>query len=947
AFDTRANFPLHPALRLARYNGELILANVLGVFRLDAGTRQFEPIPSLNSYSRDLHVAGADLFVAGYHGVTRFSGGAPAMIHSTNSDILMLTPSRRTPGQFFAADGRTIIALSAEGESRMVAEGLPDTANSIVEAENGSLWIGTKAYGLFVVRAGETIPRRVTKEMGLINLRGEARVAAFADGTVLAFNSAGGWLRQPESETFARIEGIPGWVVTATARDEATGGLWLIQQANDGDLVTVARVSRRGGQIRWEPHTVDDLASVGVPRSIFAETEGGKTVLWVGGTLMVLRHELAGEPVALAPQAPLVRAFARTKQDELHEVAAGALPYSTRAVEFELAAPQFGRRDALRIETKIDGIDERWMGAGPGSRRELVGLRDGRYVLRARTVADTGRQSPETVTTISVLPPWWRTSQGAAGIALAGVLAAYGGYQLRVRTLRRRNAYLEQKVRERTIELERANAAKTEFVANMSHDIRNPLNGIVGLALALEDSRLNLEQREIVATLRECTTYLSTLVDDVLDFASIEAGKVELRPGPFAPADLLQSIVTTLKADTAERGAFVTIEIDPSLPPHLVGDAGRIQQILVNYVSNALKYAGGHIRVSATQPATSPGEVEFAVADDGPGISAADQALLFTKFSRTASARRQEIPGTGLGLASCRMLADLMGGSVAVASSPDAGARFSLRLPLAMATQPGDIAAADLPNTTVLLVEDTDYNAWAATAVLAKLGLSCERARTGRDALRLFTEKRFNVVLLDRNLPDMDGTDVAREMRRLETEGPQAVLLAVTAYCTAEERKVCLESGMDAFVGKPLTPEKLRRVLIAAGRRLLTAASVQVSPDTAAELDMSLLNYLADGETASLGGHIERFLETLADTERDLAGAATVRNYELLRTSAHRLLGQARMVGCNTLAHAAAELENAALEENDAVCEELLRRADAEIRALTAALRHRRAEQPA
>src|SRR6185436_3669435 len=146
-------------------------------------------------------------------------------------------------------------------------------------------------------------------------------------------------------------------------------------------------------------------------------------------------------------------------------------------------------------------------------------------------------------------------------------------------------------------------------------------------------------------------------------------------------------------------------------------------------------------------------------------------------------------------------------------------------------------------------VEDTDYNALAATAVLRRLGLTCERARTGAEALELFAAKRFNLVLLDRNLPDMDGTEIARQMRAREsTDGLRSIILAVTAYCTAEDRQLCLDAGMDAFVGKPLTPEKLRKVLLAAGRRLLTAASLDVpqnAPGT--KLDLALLKYLSDG----------------------------------------------------------------------------------------------------
>lgn len=595
-------------------------------------------------------------------------------------------------------------------------------------------------------------------------------------------------------------------------------------------------------------------------------------------------------------------------------------------------------------------MDNAWIPAGSDSRRELTAVREGKYNLRVRSVAATGAVSPETTFSFEVLPPWWRTKTASLGAGVLLVGAAALLYSIRIRSLRRRNAQLEAKVRERTEELVLANAAKTQFVANMSHDIRNPLNGIVGLALALEDSQLQGRQREIVATLRECTTYLSTLVDDVLDFASIEAGRVELRPGPFSPHELLRSIVETLKADTADCGATLTIETGPDLPPALHADAGRIQQILVNFVSNALKYAGGHIHLSATLPADAPGEIEFAVRDEGPGISAADRAALFTKFTRVKRSHGgEEIPGTGLGLASCRLLADIMVGSVDLESSPGHGARFILRLPLMIAAEPVATPASTIPNSTVLLVEDADYNAWAAEAVLARLGLTCERARTGAEALQLFEARRFNVVLLDRNLPDMDGTEVARRMRELETDGARAVLLAVTAYCTAEDKKLCLDAGMDAFVGKPLTPEKLRKVFLTEGRRLLTAASVQVrapatapAPTPAPEPDLKLLTYLSNGTEAGLEAQIERFISALDDSERQLMASASARDFESVASGAHHILGEARMVGFAPLEDVTARLEAAARSQDAAALADGVTRVAAEIQALKAAMRRRR-----
>jgi CheY-like chemotaxis protein len=404
-----------------------------------------------------------------------------------------------------------------------------------------------------------------------------------------------------------------------------------------------------------------------------------------------------------------------------------------------------------------------------------------------------------------------------------------------------------------------------------------------------------------------------------------------------------------LRADTAVSGASLLVQTDPALDLPVLGDAGRIQQILVNYVSNALKYAGGQIRLSAAAPAGTTGEIEFSVADEGPGISESDQATLFAKFSRLPNAQRSEVTGSGLGLAACRLLADLMGGSVGVESRPGYGARFFLRLPLMAAQAPVAPTQLSLANTSVLVVEDTDYNAWAASAVLAKLGLTCERARTGQEAIQLFAAKRYNLVLLDRNLPDMDGTQVARQIRALEEDGPRAILLAVTAYCTPQDRALCLDAGMDAFVGKPLTPDKLRKILIAAGRRLLSAASMQLSPGTPAPaVDVAVLNYLSDGTEQGLETEVARFLAAMTASEKRLVQASRTSNFAALAAAAHEVLSHAKLLNCAALEETAIRLEQAGQARDGLACGELLPRVCREILIVRAAMRRTRtAGQPA
>lgn len=949
-FDARADLPA-PKLfhRVITHEGNIYVGTHDSVHRLDSEQNKFTELPDLRGRVSELRSTPHGLWVSSSPVVRQLANDQVSIIHTFTKDAFATLPL--PSGGFLVAESQDVTKVEGGAVVRMASS--PDLILSLARDRGGRIWMGTQNRGVFVAEAGAG-PKPVDArwpedELKIATMKGKGVVRMGRQGEVIALSSNGGWVVREAGAVAEKIAGLPLRPLLFASETLENGDIWLLFDKIDQERALVGRVSIQAGQATWAAHTVNGFEKIGLAQAIGVEQAGSNAInLWLGGSQSVLRSKITDGPSAPVPQAPTLTALTRKAGSaEWQRVAAGnELPYATETVAFELASPEYVRRPMLRIETRIDGIDPDWIPAGKDARRALSGLRDGAYTLRSRAVAETGRTSPETHLTFTVLPPWWRTKGAYAGAASAVLILGVTIYQLRVRALRRRNADLEQKVRERTEELVAASAAKTEFVANMSHDIRNPLNGILGMALALEDTKLDSKQTELVSTLRECTTYLSSLVDDVLDFASIEAGKVELRPGSFAPAELLRSIVTTLKGDTAEGGARLTVDVGPEVPERLMGDAGRIQQILVNYVSNALKYAGGHIRLSAALRPNAPGEVEFSVRDSGPGIGSAEQATLFTKFTRLKGAREGDIPGTGLGLAACRLLADIMGGSVGLVSKPGEGARFFLRLPVTVATKTAEAPLAAIPNTTVLLVEDTDYNAWAAQAVLSRLGLTCERARTGAEAIQLFQAKRFNLVLLDRNLPDMDGLEVARQMRAGESGDLQAVLLAVTAYCTAEDRKLCLDAGMDAFVGKPLTPEKLRRVLLAMSRKLVGTGSVDVPADLpATEPDLSMLSFLAD-DAEDVDAQIERFGETLGETEQALDQAAASRDFAALAKAAHLLISQARMVNGGALAEAARRLETAAQAHEEAPVADLRRRVAREGAALMAALRLRRSSVP-
>jgi signal transduction histidine kinase/CheY-like chemotaxis protein len=949
-YDVRSNLPAHAYHSITSHDGRLVIASETGLHALTSGDRRFDRFPDIREFVHDTKSTPRGLLVAMRRAVRKWEDGTWSTLYNTKSDVFSIGSARRSPDVLYISDNRQIIEIAPGAKPRLLVDEMPDVARSIAEDPSGTLWLGTLARQILVAIPDPQSAVRATPipdSYGLPILAGRCHVRLTPDGDVLVFADNGAWLKRIHAEKFAPIQRFPQRSIAAISEFAADGTSWIVHRASEQSAACVARITIGENVAVWEPHSVPGLTNIGLPKSIHAEpANAGSTVLWIGGSTSVLRHVVPNGPIATRPRSPILRVAARRGENAFAPIN-GPLPFDTHSIEFEFAAPEFSRRSLSRLETRIEGIDPEWVPASSNSRRELSALRDGRYKFEVRAIAETGLESEATVFNFEVLPPWWRTPPFLVSVSIALIPFGFCLYRLRVRALHRRNAQLSAKVRERTAELERANAAKTEFVANMSHDIRNPLNGIVGLAVALEDTRLDARQRELVATLRDCTTYLSSLVDDVLDFASIEAGRVELRPRVFNSEELLRSIVETMKADATASGATLSVDATADLPPNLCGDSGRIQQVLVNFVSNALKYAGGDIRLSAALPVNAPGEIEFAVADRGPGLSFAEQETLFRKFSRLRPRRGgEEIPGTGLGLAACRLLAELMGGSVGVTSREGAGARFYLRLPLTIATELVQDPAPQLPNNTVLLVEDTDYNAWAATAVLARLGLSCERARTGAEALQLFELRRFNVVLLDRNLPDMDGTEVARRMRDIESDGRQAVLLAVTAYCTEEDRELCMRAGMDAFLGKPLTPEKLRSVLAATGRRLLSAASIHAQQEKpAAEVDLSLLTYLSDGTTEGLQEQTGRFLASMVEAEAEMKSAVEALDFVRLATAAHRVIGQAKLVGGAGLAAAAAALEHAARMLDERACAESLRRVHEETRNLRKAMRRRSVPQ--
>lgn len=369
--------------------------------------------------------------------------------------------------------------------------------------------------------------------------------------------------------------------------------------------------------------------------------------------------------------------------------------------------------------------------------------------------------------------------------------------------------------------------AKAVFLANMSHEIRTPLNGVLGMAELLGQSSLTEAQRRFVETLRHSGEHLMQVINDVLDFSKLEARHVELERMPFSPRELVERLIDAMSVEARRKGLDFNCVLEPDTPALVVGDALRVRQILFNLTANALKFtSAGSVTVTLRRGPDTLAErpvLVFEVADTGIGINPADIPRLFSAFSQADGSTTRMFGGTGLGLAISRHLSRLMEGDIAVDSRPGEGSRFICTLRFAPATAPRATGAAELRRSRpaivqaprVLLVEDNAVNREVGAAMLAQLGCEVELAGDGAAGLAAWMRGGHDLVLMDCQMPLMDGYAATRAIRAEERlRGlPRTPVVAMTANAFREDRDACFDAGMDDFLAKPYTLNQLAEVI--------------------------------------------------------------------------------------------------------------------------------------
>ena len=850
---------------------------------------------------------------------------------------------------------------------------------SLARTATGQLWVGTALHGAFCFEPGSLRPVQYSTANGLLH---NTVVDVLADRRGrLWFASHGTGLAMRENGRFRYFRLVKSGVDATALAEDAAGRVWVGTEGDglwyfidgafrqfteneglasnycyglasfpNGDLLVVhhealSRVNSRQPAIQVLTTPASPLVRECLPRAAAVDTAG---IAWVGTRNGTLRLLPGAAPVQRWPLLALRQVSvdgARRSVEQLSHLPAGRY-----RLAFAWQGLSLAQAGLLQYQYRLRGYQEAWSRPAALGEAEFPRLEAGQYEFEGRArLGPAGAWTQPVRMRVGIALPWWRRPWVLAATVLALLVGLAGLVRVREQGLRRRQRQLEAMVQARTAELqaekahiehlnaeltvardqaESSRVAKSRFLANMSHEIRTPMNAVIGLTYLLQRMPTTAEQREYLNAIEGSSQNLLTIINDILDSSKIEAGKLTLEQAPFGLRALLARVGRMFAFAADSKGLTLVLDLDPEVPIAIVGDSVRLQQILVNLLGNAIKFTtqgSVTLRVDA-EPAAEPEQwrLRIAVSDTGIGIAADKLEAIFEDFAQANTTTTRQFGGTGLGLSIARSLVELNGGQLRVESELGHGATFWFELPCtaadpALVPAEGPAQLRPFASTLrVLVAEDNDLNQLVARKTLEAWNVKVIVAPNGRQAVEAATRQAFDAVLMDVQMPEMDGYEATRQLRLLFPDPAQLPIIGLTASALPEDRALALAAGMNDTLPKPFDPATLYAVLAhctgqSAGSLPESDNQADVPQELpAAELlpDWSLLEELSFGDKSFVQQVVATFLQQAPQLLAQLQTAAAQGEADSLGPLAHKLRGQVAYFGLPAVLAVLSRLEH-------------------------------------